>query len=146
MWFPRDGTGWALCCVAHGELAWHFQNHIQGWMNDLNMLLSCFIEKMPALSLPFFLPVAFPSLLSLRPSLPSPRTQLISPRGTSLVCHRRHRILQSELWAGRGRRGHTSQVFILQRRDDRPCFDTAGFYPGFYFGRRHEVNGWHLTI
>ena len=102
-------------------------------MNDLNMLLSCFIEKMPALSLPFFLPVAFPSLLSLRPSLPSPRTQLISPRGTSLVCHRRHRILQSELWAGRGRRGHTSQVFILQRRDDRPCFDIAGFYPGFFW-------------
>ena len=30
-----------------GELAWHFQNHIQGWMNDLNMLLSCFREKIP---------------------------------------------------------------------------------------------------
>ena len=37
-----------LCAVwAHGELAWHFQNHIQGWMNDLNMILSCFREKMP---------------------------------------------------------------------------------------------------
>ena len=29
-------------------LAWHFQNHIQGWMNDFNMLLLCFREKMPA--------------------------------------------------------------------------------------------------
>ena len=31
--------------------AWHFQTHIQGWMNDLNMLLSCFREKMPPLQL-----------------------------------------------------------------------------------------------
>ena len=28
-------------CTASGELALHFQNHIQGWMNDLNMLLLC---------------------------------------------------------------------------------------------------------
>ena len=30
------------------------ENHIQGWLNDLNMLLSCFREKMPA----HFLPLA----------------------------------------------------------------------------------------
>ena len=52
MCFLHDGTGWALYCLAHGELAWHFQNHIQGWLNDLNILLSCFREKMPAPSLP----------------------------------------------------------------------------------------------
>ena len=50
MWFLHDGTGWALCCLAHGELAWHFQNHIQGWLNNLNMLLSCFREKIPVWS------------------------------------------------------------------------------------------------
>ena len=44
--FLHDGTGYALYCLSHGELAWHFQNHIQGWMSDLNMLLSCFREKM----------------------------------------------------------------------------------------------------
>ena len=22
MWFLHDGTGWTLCCLAHGELAW----------------------------------------------------------------------------------------------------------------------------
>ena len=38
-----------LYSLAHGELAWHFQTHIQGWMNDLNMLLSCFREKMPVI-------------------------------------------------------------------------------------------------
>ena len=31
---------------ALGELDWHFQNHTEGWMNDLNMLLSCFRTKM----------------------------------------------------------------------------------------------------
>ena len=42
-----------MYCLSHGELAWlHelawlFQNHIQGCMYDLNMLLSCFREKMP---------------------------------------------------------------------------------------------------
>ena len=35
-----------MCCLSHGELPWHFQNHIQGWMNNLNMLLLCFREKM----------------------------------------------------------------------------------------------------
>ena len=51
MWFLHDGTGQALYCLAHGELAWHFQNHIQGWRNDLNVLISCFREKMPFLIL-----------------------------------------------------------------------------------------------
>ena len=41
MWFLHDGTGYTLYCLASVELAWHFQNHIQGWLNDLNMLLSC---------------------------------------------------------------------------------------------------------
>ena len=50
MWFLHDGTGWTLYCLSHGELAWHFQNHIQGWMNDLNMLLSCSGMTMPAVS------------------------------------------------------------------------------------------------
>ena len=48
MWFLHDGTGWTLYCLASRELDWHFQHHIQGWVNDLNMLLSCFREKMPA--------------------------------------------------------------------------------------------------
>ena len=47
MWFLHDGTGQTLYCVTHGELAWHFQNHMQGWMKYLNMLLSCLREKMP---------------------------------------------------------------------------------------------------
>ena len=46
MWFLHDGTGYTLYCLASAELAWHFQNHTQGWMNDLNMLLSCFRTKM----------------------------------------------------------------------------------------------------
>ena len=41
-----------LYCLSHGELAWHFQNHLQGWIDDLNMLLSCFREKMPVLVSP----------------------------------------------------------------------------------------------
>ena len=36
-------------CLASGELTWHFQNHIQGWINDLNILLSCFRTKMSVL-------------------------------------------------------------------------------------------------
>ena len=32
-------------------VAWHFQDHIQGLMNDLNMLLSCFRVKMPGYNL-----------------------------------------------------------------------------------------------
>ena len=37
-----------LCTVCPME-NWHgsSMNHIQGWLNDLNMLLSCFREKMP---------------------------------------------------------------------------------------------------
>ena len=46
MWFLHDGTGQGLYSLASGELAWHIQNHIQGWMNDLKMLLSCFRTKM----------------------------------------------------------------------------------------------------
>ena len=48
MWFLHDGTGLTLYCLASGELARHFQNHVQGGMNDLNMLLSCFRTKMSA--------------------------------------------------------------------------------------------------
>ena len=52
MWFLHDGT---LYCLASGELAWHFKNHMQGWMNDLDMLLSCFRTKM-SVSTPFSKP------------------------------------------------------------------------------------------
>ena len=40
-----------LCtvCSMAKMAAWHFQNHIQGVMNDMNMLLSCFRWKMPAM-------------------------------------------------------------------------------------------------
>ena len=50
MLFLHDRKGQTVYCLASGELAWHFQHYIQGWMNDLNMLLSCFREKMPGLS------------------------------------------------------------------------------------------------
>ena len=45
MRYLHEETGYALYCLSHGELACHLQNHIQ--MTDLNMLLSCFREKMP---------------------------------------------------------------------------------------------------
>ena len=45
MQFIHDGTGQTLCCLADEGLAWHFQNHTQGRMNDLNMQLLCFRTK-----------------------------------------------------------------------------------------------------
>ena len=48
MWFLHDGTGKTLYCLASEELAWHFQNYLQGWMNDFNVLLLCFRTKMSA--------------------------------------------------------------------------------------------------
>ena len=85
MWFLHDGTGQALCCLASGELAWHFQNHIQGWMNDLNMLLSCFRTKMSAQCL-FSSSPSFVLFLLLHSTL-SPRSRSFVRRGNSVIYH-----------------------------------------------------------
>ena len=42
MWFLHVGTGWTLCCLAHGELAWPYHEP-HTWLDDcLRMLLPCF--------------------------------------------------------------------------------------------------------
>ena len=42
MWFLHDGTGWALCSVAHGELAWLFLEPDTELDHCPRILLSCF--------------------------------------------------------------------------------------------------------
>ena len=42
MWFLHDGTGWTLCCLAHGELAWLFLEPDTRLFNCPRILLSCF--------------------------------------------------------------------------------------------------------
>ena len=46
MWFLHDGTGWALSCLTHGELAWFFHEPHTGLEDCLNMLLSCLRKRM----------------------------------------------------------------------------------------------------
>ena len=46
MRFLHDCTGWALYCLAHGELAWLFHEPHTGLDDCLNMLLACFRKRM----------------------------------------------------------------------------------------------------
>ena len=48
MRFLCDGTGKALCCLAHRELARLFHEPHTGLEDRLNMLLSCFRKRMSA--------------------------------------------------------------------------------------------------
>ena len=42
MWFLHDGTGYTLCCLAHGELAWLFLEPDTGLDHCPRFQLSCF--------------------------------------------------------------------------------------------------------
>ena len=42
MWFLHDGTGWTVCCWAHGELAWLFLEPDTGLDHCPRILLSYF--------------------------------------------------------------------------------------------------------
>ena len=46
MWFLHDGTGYTLCCLAYGELARHLHEPHTGLDDCLNMLLSCFRNRL----------------------------------------------------------------------------------------------------
>ena len=47
--FLHDGTGYALCCLAHGELAWLFHEPHTGLDDCLRMLQTCFRKRMSGL-------------------------------------------------------------------------------------------------
>ena len=46
MWFLHDGTGWALCCLAHRELAGFFHEPHTGLEDCLRMLQAGFRKRM----------------------------------------------------------------------------------------------------
>ena len=47
MWFLHEVTGYALCCLAHRELARLFHEPHTGLEDCLNMVLPCFRKMMP---------------------------------------------------------------------------------------------------
>ena len=52
MWFFCDGTGYTLCCLAHGELAWLFLEPHTGLDHCPRILLSCYRARTSASAAP----------------------------------------------------------------------------------------------
>ena len=97
--------------LSSGELAWHFQNHLQGWMNDLNMLLSCLREKMPDLELGSAIrqqATYFSSPLKTTPSLSVRRSKVREERTS-------HNVAQRPNWqSGETADGRTDKMEAVQ--------------------------------